>query len=317
MARPRAVVLHAPVGRAERLGQPARVAATGHGLGRHELAKARGAQGDEHMGRGALHLRSEGEAFTEVALGEGRREIPWLHLGGAGHERAHLALPHPLAGAVGQGDLLQLVVEVHGVLTHELHQSRGRPLGKRDAVGAGHGADALGQLPALGRGAVDDGLGARGGEGLVQPRVPGELLRLAGEHRGGAGSLQVVDELLGVGLFQLVDVAHVDEAHGAGEGHGVAGRGDGGALGRLPVELVGVEGHIAHRAQARLETGDDRLALEGVLSHGQIGGKEIGMLAVAHNPIVPHRPHYPCLCAETVSVSSENATTTSPASSLQ
>ena len=82
-------------------------------------------------------------------------------------------------------------------------------------------------------------------------------------------------------------------------------------------ELVGVEGHIAHRAQARLETGDDRLALEGVLSHGQIGGKEIGMLAVAHNPIVPHRPHYPCLCAETVSVSSENATTTSPASSLQ
>lgn len=63
--------------------------------------------------------------------------------------------------------------------------------------------------------------------------------------------------------------------------------------GRLPVELVGVEGHIAHRAQARLETSDDRLALEGVLSHGQIGGKEIGMLAVAHNPIVPHRRHYP------------------------
>ncbi len=41
------------------------------------------------------------------------------------------------------------------------------------------------------------------------------------------------------------------------------------------------------------------------------------MLAVAHNPIVPHRYCIPYLWVETVSVSSENATTTSPDSSLQ
>ena len=57
--------------------------------------------------------------------------------------------------------------------------------------------------------------------------------------------------------------------------------------------------------------------LRGVLAHGQIGGKEIGMLAVAHGPIVPHRYCIPYLWVETVSVSSENATTTSPDSSLQ
>ena len=300
------------------LGERLGVAAAGHGLSGYELANARGAHGDKGVRRRGLHLREQREALREVALGEGGREIPRLHLRCARHEPAHIPLGHGIGAAPGKRDLLELVVEMHGVLADKLYKSACRPPGEHDTVAGGHGAHPLRQLPALRRGAVDDGLGAEGRDGLVQTRVLCELLGLQGEHCGIARRAEISHDLLGVGLLQLLGVAYVHETHRAGEGHGIAGVGDVGTGGRLAVEVVGVEGEVTELGQARPQPCDDGLALEGILANGKICRQQLVLLLiVCHRPIVPDQDADASFWLRTVSFSMENATLTSPRSSLQ
>ena len=189
-------------------------------------------------------------------------------------------------------DLLDLAVEVHRVLAHEVHELHGRALGERDAVAHGHRAHRLGQLVALERRAVDDGRLAVRGHRLVQARVLRQLLGDEREHGGLVRRGEVAHELFGVGLLQLVGRAHLDEAHGARERHGVAGRDDVAAERGLAGELVGVERQVAHRRQPRAQALHHGVAFERVLAHDEVDGQQRCFLFLlsSHAPILAQRP---------------------------
>ena len=143
------------------------------------------------MRRGGIHLAQQPKALGQVALGEGIGERPGFHLRSAGHQLAHLALAHRIAPVVGQGDLPQLVVEMHGILAHQIDQGRRSPLAHHDAVARGHGAHLAGQLARLRQSAVDHRLRAHAGHSLVQARVLRQLLGLQKQHRGLVGRTQI------------------------------------------------------------------------------------------------------------------------------
>ncbi len=91
-----------------------------------------------------------------------------------------------------------------------------------------------------------------------------------------------------------------------------------GAGRRLAVEVVGVEGEVPQGRQALSQTGDDRLALEGILADGQVGRQQLVLFAsIAHGPIVPEGGGSAPFWVVTESFSMENAMEASPTSSLQ
>ena len=239
-----------------------------------ELAQATRALGDEGMGRRRLHPPQIEQAFLQVARRERIHELPWLHFGRPADEGDDLVLVHRVGATVRERDLSDLVVEVHGVLAHQLDDLGRRTFRERDAMAHGHGAHRLRQLVAFERRAVDDGRLAVLRGGLVQPGVLGELLGLQRQHRGGARRFQVGDQGLGVGLLELFGVTHRDEAQRTRERHGVACRHDVGPRGRLPVELVGIERKVAERGQAGAQPLHDRRALERVLADHKVDGQQ-------------------------------------------
>ena len=205
------------------------------------------------MGRGRLHLRAIDEALLKVARGEGVDELPRSYLSRAAYERAHLVLGNRVVPPVRKGNLRNLTVEMHRVLTHKLDQSIRSSLSERRPVRDGHRPDGVGQLLLLQRNALDDGALPHPSDSLVQTRVLRELLCLKGKYGLVARGIEVGDKLLRIGLLQLVDIAHVDKPLLACEGHGVAGRYDIGPQRRLAVEGVGVEGKITVLREALAE----------------------------------------------------------------
>ena len=108
----------------------------------------------------------------------------------------------------------------------------------------GHRPDGVGQLLLLQWDAFDDSALPHCRDSLVQARVLRKLLRLKRKHRLIARGIEVGDELLRIGLLQLVDITYVDQSLLTCEGHGVASRYDIGPQRRLAVEGVGIEREI-------------------------------------------------------------------------
>ena len=171
-------------------------------------------------------------------------------------------------------NLSDLAVEMHRVLAHKLDEGIRSSFGERRPVRDGHRPDGLGQLLLLQWDALDDSALPHCGDSLVQARVLRELLRLKRKHRLIARGIEIGDELLRIGLLQLVDIAHVDQTLLACEGHGVASRYDIGAQRRLAVEGVGVEREITVLREALAEPPQHCRAFKRVLPYDQVGGNE-------------------------------------------
>ena len=115
------MVLHAPIGHLERRSHTTWIAAIGQRASADELAQARRAHGQQRMRRHRVHAPQVQQAFARIARREGVDEFPRLDLGGATDHGDDLMLVHGIGSAMRKRDLLELAVEVHRVLAHQIH----------------------------------------------------------------------------------------------------------------------------------------------------------------------------------------------------